>query len=82
MGYRFRKNEADDFYLRLCDAGVVRSVASNVGAAQQMPDPDGDGATLTDETRDVMVKELREQSKLLNNLANYMENAKNLRWSH
>lgn len=82
MGYRFKKNGVDDFYIRLSDAGVVRASARSAGVACYMPGTETYGRTIPKEVRDTVVAEFRENAKLLNELADYMESAENLRWSH
>lgn len=82
MGYCFKKDGAEDFYIRLCDTGTVRAAACNVGFLQFMPDTERDGRGIPKEAVHVLVVEFREQAKVLNKLADYMDNANNLRWDH
>jgi hypothetical protein len=81
MGYQF-KRDGGLFYVTLDDAAVVRAVALTEGLREKMPETEADGGKISDEERVVMVKALRRKAIMLQELAEFMEDAKNLEWGH
>ena len=82
MGYRFHKTGAEPFYIRLSDAGTVRSAARTEGLVHLMPDTETSGGKIPVAARAVLAKAFREQAAVLSELANYFDDADNLRWGH
>lgn len=82
MGYRFHKKDGQPFYVQLSTASVLRSIAVMYGLAGAMPNPEDHGGNFTSGDRDTLIDALREQAGVLQELADYMEKAEDLRWRH
>jgi hypothetical protein len=82
MGYQFKQGNGRLFYVTLDDASVVRAVALTEGLRDKMPETESDGGKISDDERNVLVKALRRKAIMLQELAEFMEDAKELEWGH
>jgi len=82
MGYLFHKKDAEPFYIRLSDAGVVRAAASIEGLRPLMPETESRGGKIPLSDRILLASTFREQARVLTALADYFDGAEELRWGH
>lgn len=81
MGYIIKKKgDERGFDLRIFNAGVVRAAAGPF--ERLMPEPNGDGGKIPNDVHGALVNMFREQGQMLTELADYIENAEELEWTH